>query len=124
MRRTIAKRLAESKATIPHTYAVTDCKMDTLLELRAQLKERGTKISVNDMIVKAAALALRLVPEMNAVWTNGEAHLLSDVDISVAVATDSGLITPIIKDAANLQVTQISSILKVSCVYLCTLTLL
>lgn len=114
MRRTIAKRLAESKATVPHTYATTSCVMDSLLDLRKGL---DVKVSVNDFIIKAAALSLRQVPEMNAVWGGEEAQFLRDVDISVAVATDTGLITPIIKTADNLKLSEISSTLKVSFLY-------
>lgn len=110
MRRTIAKRLAESKATVPHTYATTNCVMDSLLKLRKGL---DVKVSVNDFIIKAAALTLRQVPEMNAVWSGEEAQLLKDVDISVAVATDTGLITPIVKSADNLNLAEISLKLKV-----------
>jgi len=109
MRRTIAKRLAESKASTPHTYASTNCVMDNVLEMRKGL---DVKVSVNDFIIKAAAMSLRQVPEMNAAWNGEEAQLLNDVDISVAVATDAGLITPIIKTADNLKVAEISSILK------------
>ena len=111
MRRTIAKRLTESKATVPHTYASTSCVMDSLLELRKGLE---VKVSVNDFIIKAAALTLRQVPEMNAIWRGEEAQLLNEVDISVAVATDTGLITPIVKTADNLKLSEISSTLKVS----------
>ena len=110
MRRTIAKRLAESKATVPHTYASTDCVMDDLMKLRKGLE---VKVSVNDFIIKAAAMTLRQVPEMNAVWSGEEAQLVKDVDICVAVATDTGLITPIVKAADNLQLPEISSTLKV-----------
>ena len=110
MRRTIAKRLAESKASIPHTYASTNCVMDNLLATRQGFE---VKVSVNDFIIKAAAMSLRKVPEMNAVWNGEEAQLLNDVDISVAVATDAGLITPIVKAADNLKVVEISSTLKV-----------
>lgn len=109
MRRTIAKRLAESKATVPHIYASTNCVMDNLLKLRKGLE---VKVSVNDFIIKAAALTLRQVPEMNAVWSGEETQLLKDVDISVAVATDTGLITPIVKTADNLPLAEISTTLK------------
>ncbi|KAL9981915.1 hypothetical protein ACROYT_G010679 [Oculina patagonica] len=109
MRRTIAKRLTESKATVPHTYATTNCIMNNLLELRKGL---DVKVSVNDFIIKAAALSLRQVPEMNAVWSGEDAQLLREVDISVAVATDTGLITPIVKTADNLKLAEISSTLK------------
>ena len=110
MRRTIAKRLTESKASVPHTYASTDCVMDNLLKLRKSLE---VKVSVNDFIIKAAGLALRRVAEMNAVWNGEEAKLVKDVDISVAVATDAGLITPIVKTADALKIAEISTVLKV-----------
>ena len=110
MRRTIAKRLTESKASVPHTYASTDCVMDNLLKLRKSLE---VKVSVNDFIIKAAGLALRRVAEMNAVWNGEEAKLVKDVDISVAVATDAGLITPIVKTADALKIAEISAVLKV-----------
>ena len=110
MRRTIAKRLAESKATVPHTYASTNCVMDNLIKTRKGLE---VKVSVNDFIIKAAALSLRQVPEMNAVWNGEKAQLLDDIDISVAVATDTGLITPIVKTADNLKIAEISLTLKV-----------
>ena len=111
MRRTVAKRLAESKASIPHAYVSTNCVMDSLLQLRQGL---DVKVSVNDFIVKAAALSLRKVPEMNATWGGGEqARLLPEVDVSVAVATEAGLITPIVKNADKLKVGEISLIIKV-----------
>lgn len=109
MRRTIAKRLTESKASVPHTYASTDCVMDNLLKLRNSLE---IKVSVNDFIIKAAGLALKQVAEMNAVWNGEEAKLVKDVDISVAVATDAGLITPIVKTADTLKIAEISTVLK------------
>lgn len=71
-------------------------------------------MSVNDLIVKIAGITLRQVPEMNAVWDGNEPSMLPEIDIAVAVATDGGLITPVIRDAANLDVTQISLVLKVS----------
>ena len=110
MRRTIAKRLSESKASIPHTYASTNCVMNTLREARKSLE---VKVSVNDFIIKAAAISLKQVPEMNVVWNGEEAQLIEQVDISVAVATDAGLITPIVKSADTLKVAEISSTLKV-----------
>lgn len=109
MRRTIAKRLSESKASIPHTYASTNCVMNTLLEARKSLE---VKVSVNDFIIKAAAISLKQVPEMNVVWNGEEAQLIEQVDISVAVATDAGLITPIVQSADTLKVAEISSTLK------------
>lgn len=101
MRRIIASRLAEAKAGIPHQYAVMDCRIDALMALRGQLKDAGVVVSVNDMIVKAAAKALRDVPEANCYY-DGAADAVrhcAGVDVSVAVATDGGLITPIVKGA-------------------------
>lgn len=102
MRRAIARRLSESKRTIPHFYLSSDLELDALLALRATLNERlggEGKLSVNDFIVKAAALALRQVPEANAVWTDDAVLRLEDVDVCVAVATDGGLITPVVRHA-------------------------
>ncbi|KAK2573989.1 Pyruvate dehydrogenase protein X component [Acropora cervicornis] len=109
MRRTIAKRLSESKANIPHTYASTNCVMDSLIQFRKGL---SVKVSMNDFIIKAAAISLKQVPEMNVVWNGKEAELSGQVDISVAVATEAGLITPIVKTADSLAVAEISSTLK------------
>ena len=103
IRKIIGRRLTEAKQTVPHFYLTIDCGLDALLDLRTQLNEKARdgafKLSVNDMIIKAAAAALRKVPAANAVWTDEAILLLDTVDISVAVATDRGLITPIIRDA-------------------------
>ncbi|MBB4266090.1 2-oxo acid dehydrogenase subunit E2 [Roseospira visakhapatnamensis] len=103
MRKIIGRRLTEAKQTVPHFYLTIDCDLDALLDLRKQLNAKaaeGTfKLSVNDMLIKAAAAALRKVPAANAVWTDEAILLLDTVDISVAVATDRGLITPIVRDA-------------------------
>jgi pyruvate dehydrogenase E2 component (dihydrolipoamide acetyltransferase) len=100
MRKTVARRLLESKQTVPHFYLTVDIELDALLKLRKELNERGdVKLSVNDLIIKAAALALRKVPAANASWTDEAMIQYERVDVSVAVATPSGLITPIIKDA-------------------------
>lgn len=100
MRRAIARRLTESKQTVPHFYLTVDCRMDALLALRAQANQGGTvKLSVNDFIVRAAALALREVPEVNASWQEDAVEYHAGADISVAVATDGGLVTPIVRDA-------------------------
>ena len=100
MRRAIARRLTESKQNVPHFYLTVDCKMDALLALRAQANQGGTvKLSVNDFIVRAAALALREVPEVNASWHEDAVEYHAGADISVAVATDGGLVTPIVRDA-------------------------
>ncbi|CAB3673318.1 branched-chain alpha-keto acid dehydrogenase subunit E2 [Achromobacter piechaudii] len=100
MRRAIARRLTESKQHVPHFYLSVDCKMDALLALRAQANQGGTvKLSVNDFIVRAAALALREVPEVNVSWHEDAIEYHAGADISVAVATDGGLVTPIVRDA-------------------------
>jgi pyruvate dehydrogenase E2 component (dihydrolipoamide acetyltransferase) len=100
MRRAIARRLTESKQNVPHFYLSVDCKMDALLALRAQANHGGTvKLSVNDFIVRAAALALREVPEVNVSWHEDAIEYHAGADISVAVATDGGLVTPIVRDA-------------------------
>ncbi|WP_434644550.1 pyruvate dehydrogenase complex dihydrolipoamide acetyltransferase [Achromobacter piechaudii] len=100
MRRAIARRLTESKQHVPHFYLSVDCKMDALLALRAQANQGGAvKLSVNDFIVRAAALALREVPEVNVSWHDDAIEYHAGADISVAVATDGGLVTPIVRDA-------------------------
>ena len=114
MRKVIARRLTESKQTAPHFYMVADCEIDTLLETRSQLNEKieNGKISVNDLIIRASALALKLVPMANASWTEEETRVYRNVDISVAVAIDGGLITPIVKDAGNKGLKAISEEMK------------
>jgi len=100
MRRAIARRLTESKQIVPHFYLSVDCKMDALLALRSQANHGGAvKLSVNDFIVRAAALALREVPEVNVSWHDDAIEYHAGADISVAVATDGGLVTPIVRDA-------------------------
>jgi len=106
MRKVIARRLAESKATIPHFYVSTDVEIDALLKIRADLNARSPKdgpgaykLSVNDLVIKAAAVTLRRFPNVNAMWTEDAILQLHDVDISVAVSIPDGLITPIVKGA-------------------------
>tara|TARA_B100001057_G_scaffold388669_1_gene396204 strand:- start:11112 stop:12395 length:1284 start_codon:yes stop_codon:yes gene_type:complete len=103
MRKAIARRLTESKQTAPHFYMTVDCEIDALLETRTQLNEKieSGKISVNDFVIRAAALAMRQVPTANASWTEEETRIHKNVDISIAVAVDGGLITPIVKNADN-----------------------
>ncbi|XP_071830428.1 pyruvate dehydrogenase protein X component, mitochondrial-like [Apostichopus japonicus] len=108
MRRTIAKRLTESKSTIPHAYASIDCLVDEVSKLRKQLKKENIKVSVNDFIIKAVAVTLKQMPEVNAKWKDEKIELLKEVDISVAVATENGLITPIVRDAPHLGLSSIS----------------
>ena len=103
MRRVIADRLTEAKQTIPHFYLRRDIKLDTLLKLRsgvnAGLAARGVKLSVNDFIIKACALALQSVPAANAVWAGDRVLQMEASDISVAVAIEGGLFTPVLLDA-------------------------
>ena len=113
VRKTIARRLLEAKQTIPHFYVTVDCQVDALLAMRQDLNGRSdVKLSVNDLVVKAAALALRRVPEANAAWTDDAILLYDRVDVSVAVNTDNGLITPIVKDADRKGLAQISAEMK------------
>ncbi|MCS6920707.1 MAG: pyruvate dehydrogenase complex dihydrolipoamide acetyltransferase [Elioraea sp.] len=119
MRKVIARRLSESKATIPHFYASVDVELDALLKLRAELNAKAPaegpgafKLSVNDMIIKAAAIALRRVPKVNASWRDDGMVLYDDVDISVAVAIPDGLITPIIRQADRKGLAAISNEMK------------
>jgi len=101
MRRVIARRLAESKQTVPHFYLTVDCEIDELLKFRAELnaKSDAYRISVNDFVIRAAALALRQVPAANASWSDEAILVWDTVDIAVAVALEDGLITPIVKHA-------------------------
>ena len=119
MRKTIAKRLSESKQQVPHFYLSLDCELDALLEARKQMndvaerlagKEKPAyKLSVNDMVIKAVAMALRDVPAANASWSDAAILQYNNVDISVAVAIDGGLITPIVKNADQKGLAQISN---------------
>ena len=110
MRRTIARRLTESKTTVPHFYLSVDCRVDRLVSLRAELNaDQSQKISVNDFVLRATALALREVPGVNVAWTDTALLQFHDVDIALAVSTDKGLITPIIRDAANKSLLTISA---------------
>jgi pyruvate dehydrogenase E2 component (dihydrolipoamide acetyltransferase) len=115
MRRVIARRLTEAKQTIPHFYLTVDYKLDKLLALRTELNAKSpeTKLSVNDFIIRACALALRKVPGANASFSETAIRLYTDVDISVAVATPAGLITPIIKHADHKGLAAISAEMKV-----------
>ncbi|XP_062403442.1 pyruvate dehydrogenase protein X component, mitochondrial [Sardina pilchardus] len=112
VRRVIAQRLTESKTTIPHAYATVDCDMGAVLKLRKELAKEDIKVSVNDFIIKAAAVTLRELPEVNVTWAGDGPRALGTIDIAIAVATDRGLITPIIKDAAGKGVQEISASAK------------
>ncbi len=109
MRRAIARRLTESKSTVPHFYVVADCRVDALLELRAKVNESAErKVSVNDFVVKAVAKALVQVPEANVIWTPDASRRFSSVDLAVAVSTDGGLLTPVLRDVQAMGVAAIS----------------
>jgi len=119
MRKVIAKRLAESKATVPHFYASIDCELDALLKLRGELNAKSPKdgagaykLSVNDLVIKAAAITLRRMPKVNAAWADDGAVMFEDVDVSVAVSIPEGLITPIVKQADHKGLVAISSEMK------------
>ncbi len=117
VRKTIARRLTEAKQTIPHIYLTVDVRLDALLKLRGELNKaleaQGVKLSVNDLLIKALAKALEIVPKCNVSFAGDELRKFSRSDISVAVAAPSGLITPIIVDAAAKTVSQISKEMKV-----------
>jgi pyruvate dehydrogenase E2 component (dihydrolipoamide acetyltransferase) len=112
MRKTIARRLTEAKQTIPHIYLTVDIRLDALLKLRGELNAglsgRGVKLSVNDMLIKALAVALVEVPECNVSFTPDQLIKYSRADISVAVSIPGGLITPIIADAGSKSLSAIS----------------
>ncbi len=110
IRKVIAKRLTESKVTVPHYYLTIDCALDRVMDVRKEMNAvaEGFKLSVNDFIVKAAARALMMVPKANVSWSEEALLMYERADVSVAVATDNGLVTPIVKDAANKSVKQIS----------------
>ena len=116
MRKTIAARLTEAKQTIPHFYLRRDIKLDALMALRAsvneQLMSRGVKLSVNDFIIKACALALQTVPYANAVWAGDRILRLKPSDVAVAVAIEGGLFTPVLRDADKKSLSSLSDEMK------------
>ncbi len=120
MRKTVARRLTESAQTVPHFYLTIECELDKLLALRKELNARSPedgdgayKISVNDFVIKASALALMRVPEANASWTDDAILRFERADISVAVAVEGGLITPVIRGADSKGLLDISQEMKV-----------
>ena len=116
MRKTIAARLTEAKQTIPHFYLRRDVKLDALLkfrsELNKQLEHRGVKVSVNDFIIKACALALQQVPAANAVWAGDRVLQMKASDVDVAVAIEGGLFTPVLQDADVKSLSALSTEMK------------
>ncbi|MGV8948817.1 MAG: pyruvate dehydrogenase complex dihydrolipoamide acetyltransferase [Candidatus Paracaedibacter sp.] len=114
MRKITAKRLTESKQEIPHFYLTVDCTIDAILALRADINARleGEKLSVNDFIIRAVALALIKVPEANVSWQETALRHYKSADIAVAVAIEGGLITPIIRSAEHKSLRQLSSEMK------------
>ncbi|MDJ0608175.1 MAG: pyruvate dehydrogenase complex dihydrolipoamide acetyltransferase [Kiloniellales bacterium] len=116
MRKTIARRLTEAKQQVPHFYLTVDCRLDELLkvrkELNARFEKKGIKVSVNDFVIRASAIALTQVPAANASWDESGMMLYEHADVSVAVATPNGLITPIIRAAEGKGLAQISSEMK------------
>ncbi|WP_027244004.1 pyruvate dehydrogenase complex dihydrolipoamide acetyltransferase [Leisingera daeponensis] len=116
MRKTIAARLTEAKQTIPHFYLRRDIQLDALLkfrgELNKQLEGRGVKLSVNDFIIKAVALALQAVPDANAVWAGDRVLKMKASDVAVAVAIEGGLFTPVLQDADSKSLSALSAQMK------------
>ncbi len=128
MRKTVAKRLTESKQQVPHFYLTVDCRLDALLDVRAQINDKAVKaagigadgkpgkpaykVSVNDMVIKAVALALRDVPDANVSYYDDAIVRYRNVDVSVAVALEGGLITPIVQNADQKSMPQISLEMK------------
>ncbi|WP_386626954.1 pyruvate dehydrogenase complex dihydrolipoamide acetyltransferase [Sulfitobacter geojensis] len=116
MRKTIAARLTEAKQTVPHFYLRRDIQLDALMAFRAQLNKqlepRGVKLSVNDFIIKACALALQQVPDANSVWAGDRTLKLKPSDVAVAVAIEGGLFTPVLKDAEMKSLSALSAEMK------------
>ena len=116
MRRIIASRLTEAKQTIPHFYLRRSVRLDALMAFRAQMNKtlegRGVKLSVNDFIIKACAMALQTVPDCNAVWAGDRILKLKPSDVAVAVAVDGGLFTPVLRDADKKSLSALSAEMK------------
>jgi pyruvate dehydrogenase E2 component (dihydrolipoamide acetyltransferase) len=121
MRKTIAKRLVESKQTVPHFYLTLDCELDALMAMREQINagapkdkegKPAYKLSVNDFVIKALAIALQRVPAANSVWAEDRILRLKHSDVGVAVAIEGGLFTPVIRKAETKTLTAISAEMK------------
>mmetsp|Transcript_9573 Transcript_9573/g.15710 ORF Transcript_9573/g.15710 Transcript_9573/m.15710 type:complete len:287 (+) Transcript_9573:55-915(+) len=116
IRKIIAQRLQQSKQTVPHYYLTMEIYMDEVLKLRSELNKlagsEGVKLSVNDFVIKATALALREKPTVNSAWFDTAIRIYDGVDVCVAVATEAGLITPIVRDADKKSLAAISEEVK------------
>lgn len=110
MRKAIARRLTESKTTVPHFYVTADCRVDALLELRRSVNASGiTTVSINDFVLKAVAAALIEVPEANAIWNGDSVRRFHAADIAVAVAVDGGLLTPVLRGVDRLSLSAVAA---------------
>merc|ERR1719430_1742386 len=116
VRKVIAKRLQQSKHEIPHYYLTVECNMDSILKLRKEInkayEKEGVKLSVNDFIIKATALASKRVPQCNSAWMDTFIREFHNCDVSVAVDTGDGLITPIIPNVESKGLAEISTMVK------------
>ena len=110
MRRAIARRLTESKSTIPHFYLSADLRVGRLLELREEINStQDVRVSVNDLLVKAIGTAFQRVPQANVIWTDEALRRFDTIDVAVAVTTDRGLLTPVVRDVASQSLAQLSA---------------
>jgi len=110
MRRAIARRLTESKTTVPYFYVTADCRVDKLHQARTEMNEAtGVRISVNDWVLKAVALSLMEVPDANVIWMEDALRYFDRADIAVAVAVEGGLLTPVLRGVESMSLTQINA---------------
>jgi pyruvate dehydrogenase E2 component (dihydrolipoamide acetyltransferase) len=110
MRKAIARRLTESKTTVPHFYVTADCRVDALLDLRRTVNAAATtKVSVNDFVIKAVASALMEVPEANAIWNGDSIRRFGRANIAVAIAVDGGLLTPVLRGVDTMPLSVLSA---------------
>ncbi|SEF18736.1 dihydrolipoamide acetyltransferase family protein [Jiangella alba] len=110
MRRLIARRLTESKQHVPHFYLRAECEVSALTELRRRINQSSpTPVTINDLVVKAAAGALRAVPAANAIWTETAVRVFSTVDIGIAVAVEGGLMTPVVRDVGSMPISVLAA---------------
>jgi pyruvate dehydrogenase E2 component (dihydrolipoamide acetyltransferase) len=112
IRQVVAERLSESKRSIPHFYLEVQCRVDALLQVRGEIAaggDAGLKLSLNDFAIRAAALALRAVPEANTSWTEGALRKYKRIDLAVAVATEAGLVAPVVRDADHKRLRELAA---------------